>query len=184
MQEDSEEILDDADKDAEALADAALLAGSGHAAMQLQQQRLQLQQHHQRLAAQQAALARGNSGLRGQQMQPGQQQVQVHPTVAALLEQAEDHVNERFLPGQVPGAQAAQMQQQLRQKLRRNQELFKEALDGPFGANVAAANALRQQMQQAQVQQRNQVVPRVEGEGEWGRAWWGADRTSLIKGSA
>jgi hypothetical protein len=135
QEEDSEEILDDADAELRAEEAEALAAVAAAAPGAPTQHRLQVQQ----------------------------QQRQLYPAdVRQLLEKAE-----RLVRPSGYGLSAEQVQEQNRarlQKYERQRELeqlekqkrrpeapgdliLKEALDGPFGAEVAAANALRQQKQ-------------------------------------
>ena len=137
QEEDSEEILDD--DDAELRAEEAEALAAAAAPGILPQHRLQVQQQQQ------------------------QQQRQHYPAdVRQLLEKAE-----RLVRPSGYGLSPAQVQEQNRarlEKYERQRELdqlekqkqrpqapgdliLKEALDGPFGAEVAAANALRQQKQ-------------------------------------
>jgi hypothetical protein len=145
MQEESEELLDDAEKDEElAAAEAQAAAAAAKAAA--------------------AVAAFRQAGSRQQAYQQGRQASQ---NVQDLLAKAQSSINPQLLPDVVAERQLKQQQQkQLLQQQRQQEELarragdslYEEAKLGPFGPAVAKANALRKQMRQP--------LQRVEGEGE------------------
>lgn len=145
MQEESEELLDDAEKDAELAAEEASAAAAEAAAA----------------AAVAAFRQAGNRQHAYQQGRQGSQDVQ------ALLAKAQSNLNPRLLPDVVAERQRKQQQQQQLVQQQRQQEevarragdpLYEEARDGPFGPALVKANALRKQMLKP--------LQRVEGEGE------------------